>query len=516
MSAFSLPVEILSKIQPAFPIDGDVYLVGGAVRDSLLARPITDLDFTLPNHAINTARRVANHLKAAFYPLDISRDIGRVIVDGWDGKRWTLDFAAFQGQDLEADLRNRDFTVNAIALSMRDLDTLIDPLGGSKDLLNKNLHICSNHSFIDDPIRIPRAFRQASDLDLTFSSETKAGMHTAIPNLDSVSPDRLRDELFRIFEGGHPASVLRGLDVVGALKFMLPEVNELKSVAAAPPHNSDAFSHSLDTVQKLHQMLEILSIHYDLDSKPNWITGYISVKLGRYRQQFDVHLKTSLVAGRSLTGLLLLSALYHDVGKPAARTVDEAGNVHFYQHENIGAQSAYQRARILRLSRSECDRISCIVKNHMRPIFLAQAGEMPSRRSIYKFYQATGETGVDICLLSLADSLATYGTDLPQAKWIFLVDVARTLLEGWWEQPEEVVSPPILINGYDLLEEFQLKPGPLIGRILSLVREAQASGEIQSQSQALDFAHQYLQGAQNLENDTGESSEQKLLKFKDK
>lgn len=502
MSALSLPVEILTKIQSAIPINSEVYLVGGAIRDSLLVRPITDLDFTLPDHAIDTARRVANHLRAAFYPLDISRDIGRVIVKEWDRKRWTLDFAAFQGQDLETDLRNRDFTVNAMAVSMRDLDKLIDPLGGVKDLRNKTLHICSSHSFVDDPIRVPRAFRQASDLNLTFSSKTKAGMHPAIPFLDSVSQDRLRDELFRILGGTRPASVLRGLDAVGALKFMLPELDLLKAVDAAPPHISDAFSHSLNTVQKLTQILEILSIEYDTESNPNWITGLISLNLGRYRQQLDEHLKISLVPGRSLTGLLLLSALYHDVGKPATRTVDGSGDVHYYQHELIGAQSASHRSRILRLSRLECDRISRIVKNHMRPILLAQACELPARRSIYRFFQATGETGVDICLLSLADTLATYGTELPQAKWIFLVDVIRTLLESWWELADEVVSPPILINGSDLLEEFRIKPGPLIGRILSLAREAQASGEIQSRAQALEFASQCIKDTQIMEKDS--------------
>ncbi len=508
LSAFSLPVEILTKIQPAIPIDSEVYLVGGAIRDSLLARPITDLDFTLPNHAIDTARRVANHLRAAFYPLDISRDIGRVIVNEWDSKRWTLDFAAFQGQDLETDLRNRDFTVNAMAVSLRDLDTLIDPLGGAKDLRNKSLHVCSSHSFVDDPIRIPRAFRQASDLNLTFSSGTKAGMYPAIPYLESVSQDRLRDELFRIFGGAYPASVLRGLDVVGALKFMLPEMEVLKAVAAAPPHISDAFSHSLHTVQKLHQVLEILSIHYDTESNPNWITGLISAKLGRFRRHLDVHLKTSLVPGRSLTGLLLLSALYHDVGKPTTRTVDRTGDVHFYKHELIGAQSASLRARILRLSRLECDRISRIIKNHMRPILLAQEGELPARRSVYRFFQATGETGVDICLLSLADTLATYGTELPQAKLISLVDVIRTLLESWWELADEVVSPPVLITGSDLLEEFKIKPGPLIGQILNLAREAQASGEIQSRAQALEFARLCMKEAQILDKNTNSSFEQ--------
>lgn len=497
MSDFTLPLEILAKIQAAIPVDRPVFLVGGAVRDALAGRPITDLDFTLPVRAMDTARRVANQFRAAYYTLDTSRDIGRVLYKDADQKSWSFDFSAFQGPDLEADLRNRDFTINAMALSINELDRLIDPLGGAGHLAKKNLVPCSSHSYLNDPVRILRAFRLAVSLNLRFSQDAKSGMQLAIPALQMVSMDRLRDELFRILEGPKPISVLRSLDLVGALRYVLPELDELKSISAQPPHISDAFSHSLETAQKLLQVLEALSLQHDIEKNTSWAMGLMSIKLGRYRQNLDEHLRTIGVAGRSLKGLMLLAALYHDIGKPQSRSVDANQVAHFYKHEVTGSQIAYQRARELRLSRGECDRISDIVKNHMRPLFLAQNRAYLPQRSVYRFFKATGEAGVDVCLLSLADTLATYGVELPEDRWMDLLNTVRSLLEGLWENPEKVVSPPQLVNGTELMEKLQLKPGPQIGKILHLIQEGQASGEIQTHDQALDFARDYLRTLQS-------------------
>ena len=190
--------------------------------------------------------------------------------------------------------------------------------------------------------------------------------------------------------------------------------------------------------------------------------------------------------------LLLLAALYHDVSKPATRQVDQDGRIRFLEHEQLGAQLAHRRGSLLHLSNAETERLTTIVRQHMRPLLLAQTGEAPTRRAIYRFFRATGPAGVDICLLSLADSLATYGVGLPQEIWSRHLDVIRSLLEAWWEQPEEKVTPPALLDGHDLIRAFNLSPGPEIGRLLELIREAQASGEITERAEALDYARAWL------------------------
>ncbi len=129
-----------------------------------------------------------------------------------------------------------------------------------------------------------------------------------------------------------------------------------------------------------------------------------------------------------------------------------------------------------------------VVRHHMRLHHMANAGKRPTRRTIYRFFRDCGSAGVDICLLSLADCLATYETTLPPDLWAGYLDVVRRLLQAYWEQKEELVSPPGLVNGHDLIAEFSLKPGPQIGRLLELIREAQATGRVKNREQALKLA----------------------------
>jgi poly(A) polymerase len=186
--------------------------------------------------------------------------------------------------------------------------------------------------------------------------------------------------------------------------------------------------------------------------------------------------------------LVFLSALYHDIGKPHTKEIDQDGHFRFIKHEEVSADLVVKLGQTLQLSNSEIKRTRVIVLNHMRPLWLAQTGELPSRRAIYRFFRDTGPGGVDVCLLSLADTLATYGPALPPDIWAHQVDVVRYLLEAWWEKKEEVISPSPLIDGNDLMEELGLKPGPIIGQILRNIQEAQATGIVTNQSQALDLA----------------------------
>ncbi|MBA4380544.1 MAG: hypothetical protein C0393_07725, partial [Anaerolinea sp.] len=184
---------LLDTLRAALPEDKVVYLVGGAVRDVLLGRATHrvgaahDLDFAMSGDAIKTARRVANSLKADFYPLDPERDTGRVIVTAEDGTRTVIDFAAFRGpdpstgsgQDLESDLRGRDFTLNAMAVDVRTL-ALYDPLGGALDLREKRLRLCSLSAIEDDPLRILRAIRLAAAFGFRILPETRQAMKQAV------------------------------------------------------------------------------------------------------------------------------------------------------------------------------------------------------------------------------------------------------------------------------------------------------------------------------------------------
>jgi len=483
---------LVERIKAELPSDVPVALVGGAVRDMLLGRTnqIHDYDFILPGEAVSTARHLADKTGAAYMTLDAERDIARLI---WKGEeRIFLDFAAYQGPDMLADLWARDFTIDAIAIDLCNPGKLIDPTGGVNDLLAKQIRPCQPTSFSSDPVRVLRAVRLANTLEARLPSETLALMRQAVGGLYSISSERLRDELFKILDLRQAATALRILDTVGALPMLLPELVALKGLQQSPPHVYDAWEHTLDTLNRLQSVMDVLSPTYDAEQAGSLVLGLAVLRLGRYREQLVEHFAEQLNPERSLRALLNFVALYHDVGKPLTRSVDADGRIRFFEHEQVGADVAAARGHALRLSNAEIDRLRAIVRYHTRPILLAQAGGIPSRKAVYHFFRDAGGGGVDICLFTLADTLATYGTTLPQEKWAGLLDVVRQLLESCWERPQEAVTPPPLVNGHDLIESLGISPGPRLGELLEAIREAQAEGQITSREEALEFALTYI------------------------
>jgi poly(A) polymerase len=488
---------ILSQIAAALPVHVDIYLVGGAVRDALLGRESHDLDFSLAGDTLKIARLLANELGGAYFTLDQERQYGRIVLDVAGQvsgtRRIKLDFTTFQGGTLENDLHSRDFTLNAMALDVRQPHKLIDPLGGAGDLVAKRLRVCSKNSLLNDPVRILRAVRQALDFNLKILPETTRLMREAASELEKISPERLRDELFRLLDGHHPNIGIEILDRVGALEWVLPEIVLLKGVEQSSPHIFDVWRHTLDVVNQLDILLNTLAINYDPQVSSNLMIGLVSLRLGRYRQNLAEHLHHSLNPERSLRALISLAGLYHDSGKPSSRKADDQGRFRFFEHDQLSEVMVSKRTQALHLSNLEIERCSTIVRHHMRPMLLSQLDEMPTRRAVYRFFRDTGPAGVDICLLSLADMLATYGPTLKQEAWAHQLDVVRFLLEAWWEHPHEYIAPTSLLNGRDLMNELHLQPGPQVGQLLEAIREAQAIGQVNTRTEALVFVHKFME-----------------------
>ncbi len=481
----------LEPIRSLMPVDMPAYLVGGAVRDALLMRTTHDLDFVLPSGALKAGRAVANALRGAYYPLDAVRQTARVILYAPDGTRELLDFAVIRGEDLESDLRARDFTINAMAIDLRHPTQLLDPLGGAADLLARQLRACSPRAFLDDPVRILRGVRLAAELNLKIQPETLKIMRQSVGELERVSSERKRDELFRILDGPQPAKALRALEILGALVYVLPELVSLKNVMLAPPVDKNVWTHTLDVVRNLATLLDVLDLKYKPDTAANLSMGLVSMRLGRYREQLAEHLKSSITPERPLRSLLFLAALFHEVAQSQIPQVDEsAGDM--IDNDIAGAQMVEERGEALHLSNDEIARLKIIVRFHRRTILLAQEEDPPSRRAIYRFFRDVGDVGVEISLLSLADTLATYGPAPHQDMWARHINTVRMLYEAWWEHHQEYISPPALLGGYDLIDELRLKPGLHIGQILEAIKEAQATGQVTDRDGALSLARSWL------------------------
>ncbi|MDP1714224.1 MAG: HD domain-containing protein [Anaerolineales bacterium] len=491
---FSLP-PLIDKIKDTLPADQEIYLVGGAVRDLLTSRLSHDFDFALPSNGISIARKVANALGADFMPLDDERDTGRVVLTDQDGTRIYLDFATYRGANLAEDLRARDFTINAMAYNLRD-NTIIDPMEGASDIRAKVIRACSPTSLSDDPVRILRAVRQAAAFGFRIEKNTRELMKQGADQVGSVSAERLRDEIFKMLNGPKADTSIRALEMLGVLSHLMPELLAMKGVEQSPPHVYDVWTHTLAVLAHLDQIISGLRVGYDAEKTNDMFTGLLGLRLGRYREQIARHFAAPLNVDRSHRSLLFFAALYHDVCKSETKTIDETGRIRFFDHDVKGAEVAAQRARAFNLSNDEIERLQAIIKHHMRIHSFAGRMEFdkqtPSRKAIYRFFRDSGRAGIDLILLGLADLRATRANELTIETWTAYLDVARILFENYWERPEEVVAPPRLLDGHELMKELKLTPGPLIGQLLEAIRENQAAGKIENREQALSFAREEI------------------------
>lgn len=487
---------VLEHLKPHSTPDRPIYVVGGAVRDMLLNRPVHDLDLAMPGPTLPLARRVADALGGGLYVMDEERDTTRVVLNTGEKERLLLDFAALRGGSIEADLRSRDFTINAMAYDVAQSNHLLDPTGGLADLREKRLRACQPTSLSDDPARVLRVVRQALALRFRIDPETVRLARSAAPLLENISPERRRDELFKMLDGRHVARAIEILDHLGALGALLPEMRAMKGVTQSAPHIDDVWDHTLAVVRHLEALLDVLVGAYNEDAAADLFSGLAVMRLGRFREQFEQHFAQPAHIERTRRSLLFLAALYHDIAKPLTRTQEADGKIRFLGHPESGAQAAGERARALALSNVEVQLLEQVIQQHMRCHFmttdLLNGGEPPSRRTIFRYFRDTGPTGVEICLLSLADLRGTWGVGLPQSHWLAELDVCRALLEAYWEQGEQVVAPPRLLTGHDVMKEFGLPPGQMIGRLLEAIREGQAAGEIHNREEAFDFARCFL------------------------
>jgi poly(A) polymerase len=474
--------------------DITVYLVGGTVRDLLLGRETHDLDFAVCGDGLRLARHIADRLGGAFVALDQERKTGRVILPPRSSaenctplpansghalpKPLYLDFASLRGADLHADLQDRDFTINAMALERTSGGELrlIDPLCGSDDLANLILRAALPTSFIRDPVRTLRAVRMQAQFGCRIEPQTRAWLRAAVPQIKAVSAERVRDEWFNIMQQPTASSALRELHQLGLLSVVAPPLAALAGLEQSAPHRFDALTHSFETVRAVEQLWDALCRHESAQMElPHAFYDLASQIRERY--------ESPICDERTHLALLKCAALLHDVGKPQTKTVDQDGRTRFIGHERVGAEIAGALVRGWRCSNAEADMVRTAIGSHMRPTWLA-AQQTVSRRAIYRFYRDTGVYGIDAGFVALADHLATWGQDLSSGRWKRQAEIVATLWAAYLWQREVVVAPPPLLSGRDLIA-IGVSPGPEVGALLERVREAQAAGEIETRQQAL-------------------------------
>ncbi len=468
VALLAFPAPARRALERLSPLLGSApgWLVGGALRDALLGRAVSELDVAVPAGAFALGRALADALPGSgFVTLDERRGTCRVASDV------QIDIADLRAPSLADDLRGRDFTVNALAASLHDLvlggGALVeDVTGGLADLAARVIRPCGARSLHDDPLRALRAVRLAIRPGWRLHPTTELAIRGTAPQVAGVSAERVRDELMAILAEAAGSAGLRLLDRLGVLAVLLPESLPMRETPQPEPHRFDVWEHSLRAVDAADELVA------RLDTLDPW------------GPELDVHLAEALGDGLTRRELLKLAALLHDVAKPQTRSV-EGGRIRFIGHDVLGAERAAVVAQRWRLSRRASSALQRLVAEHLRPMHLASSGGI-TRRARYRFFRDLGEEARDLLLLSLADAAAVSG-DSPLLVWAGPGGVVlRELMQGMAEEARAAEAPPLL-RGEDVMAAFGLGPGPEVGRLLARAREAQALGLVSSRAEALRY-----------------------------
>ncbi|PKB83779.1 MAG: hypothetical protein BZY88_01715 [SAR202 cluster bacterium Io17-Chloro-G9] len=487
---------ILDRVVRFFPPnETSAFLVGGYLRDLLISRaksldPTHDLDIAVTGDVERIARDLAGDLGGSTVPLSPSRGVFRVVVpgtreaesgDAGEDKPWTIDLTAFSG-DIQEDLSRRDFCVDAMALAIHDrdkddwLDRIIDPFHGRQDLVKKRIRAVSPSIFREDPGRLLRSVRLASQLGFALDPETVNLVRAEAHRVSLVSAERIRDEFLAILAMVNAKGYLVILDRLDLLCRVIPELEATKGVEQPVVHYWDVWGHILHCVETAELVTQ--------GHQNSPVFMFVP-----WTPESQAYFNEDVAGGYSRRTVLKLAALFHDIAKPQTKAIDETGRTRFLGHSELGATMAAQRLTQLRLSSRAVAMVSRMVEHHLRPGNMSQGAELPTARAIHRYFRDVDDVAVDTLYLALADHLAAKGPNLSMEQWSAHARMIGHILEAGSEQPESA-GPARLITGHDLIAHLGLEPGPLVGRILETVIEAQALGEIHTREEALALAEQ--------------------------
>ena len=425
-----------------------LYLVGGSVRALLLNQPLTDLDFALADDAIAFAKAFADKIDEAFVKLGEQPPTARIVIRE---TRFTLDLAGFRAETLEADLRLRDLTINAMALDLSSFLTkpdvnLIDPCDGFSDLQTQTLRFPSEGVVIDDPLRLLRVYRFSAQLGFAIPEATINLIRLHKDRLPQVSSERVRDELIKILEVQNATPYLRRMDETRLLSQIIPEIEEIRGLG------QDTLDHAL-------LGLEMFETEPTLDV------------LQSYQSQIQAYLREELVYDLHRGQILKLALLLY----------------------KGGTEMAVRITNRLRLGRKAAQLMRCLVENRLHLMDLIDANGQIASRSMTSFLRRAGDNWLGVLLISYAN-IRSSGTDIRRTDAPPIVEAAlKQIADFYYNEIGPIMERGRLITGNDILQTFGLMPGVEIGRVLQHIEDLQFEGEIETSEEALEAAHTFLQ-----------------------
>jgi putative nucleotidyltransferase with HDIG domain len=458
---------VLSKLSNLAKEEGiPFFLVGGYIRDLLLGtlRPAylqagKDYDFTLPKEASSFISFIEEALHLRFFKVG-KEETGtltyRIIKDDM-----SIDLTLFQGEDIDEDLQRRDFTINAIAFSLRD-ETFHWVERALEDIEKRVIRTVSNYSIDQDPLRMLRAIRYLCTLDgFTMDTAVKEEISQKKELARKLPGERVKMELDHILLSFRPAVGMRSLYQTRLLLILLPELRGLEHLGQSEHHHLDVLSHTLLMVEKIPWAIE-------------WTTLREREILLNQEDRLSLYYAT----------------LFHDIGKQDTYSIDEKGRVHFHHHETFSCQKAEGMMEKLRFSNSMKHRILRLIQNHMRILNLSRETK---ESALKRLVNQMGDETPLLVFLTIADKEASRGILSIQIDDV-VEDHCLRVLKLFKEK--EIVHPPPLITGHDVMA-LGYPSGPEVGQILRFIQEKQVEGEIKTREEALEVLRERFASGQD-------------------
>jgi poly(A) polymerase len=413
--------------------------VGGPVRDAILGRLGNDLDFTTDAHPHETKKILKawadNIWDAGILFGTVAAKLGDVTVEVTTYRTEKYDEGSRNpdvefGDNIEGDLSRRDFTVNSMALELTGEEPeFIDPFGGLEDLAKKVLRTpaSAEQSFSDDPLRMMRAARFASQLNFEIDPDVTAAMTSMASRISIISAERVRDEFIKMLMSENPRLGITVLVDTGLADLVLPEIPKLRLEIDEHHHHKDVYEHSITVLEQAIAQ---------------------EARLG----------------GPNL--VIRLAALLHDIGKPKTRNLIEGGGVSFHHHEIVGARLVKARMKALRFNNETIEAVETLTALHLR--FHGYGDGEWTDSAVRRYVRDAGELLTHLHVLTRADCTTRNAKKAERLARTYDSLEARI---AKLEEEEELSKIRPDLDGAQVMQLLDLKPSADVGKALDFLME---------------------------------------------
>lgn len=438
----------------------EIYLVGGALRDFYLDKENFDKDIAVNKvNAEEFAKSIAKLINATFIPLDEENKIYRLMLKD---KINCIDIANIMGETIEEDLKRRDITINSIAINLKTFD-ILDINEGLKDLKSKKIRHINEQNFIDDPLRLIRAYRFLGVLGFDLDEELITIIKKHASKIQQPAVERINYELLKMFSGDYTAQTLTKMDETGLLNEVLPISQELKKVPPNAHHHLNLFAHSIEIVKQIQDIYE---------NSP---------------KEIKEHLEKIDFGGTTRLAHLKLAGFLHDIGKPSTWTIEQdTGKHRFIKHDDVGSKMGAKILKTAKFSKKQIEYIAKMIKYHIYPSHVVCSPEINDK--IYmRFIRKMENEVIDVILLAMADRYSARGVEITDEIVKKNINNLQKLLSFYLNIKDTLKPLPKLLSGEDIMALLELQPSKELGNIIKALKEAQLSGEITTKEDAIKF-----------------------------